>query len=123
MTSGNLFISLIDKNENFSWYFVTLFLEIKRETIMALAKINAVIWNRILYVMSSPSRNTVPNNGPIINPITKNIVNHEMFLTLVFSLLSLAIMDWHGGQKNAWAIPVITLNPIISGTVCAIDRR
>ena len=77
---------------------------------------NAAIWNNILYVMSKPSRNAVPSNGPTINPITKNIVNHEMFFTLFFSVLSLDMMDSHGGQKNACATPVIILTPIISGT-------
>ena len=84
---------------------------------------NAAIWNNILYVMSRFSKNAVPNNGPIMNPITKNIVNQEMFLTRFFSVLSFEIIDSHGGQKNAWATPVIILNPRISGTDCAIDKR
>ena len=69
--------------------------------IIAVARINDAIWNKILYVMSNSSRNTVPSKGPIMNPTTKNIVNQEIFLTLLFSELSLEIMDSHGGQKNA----------------------
>ena len=46
-----------------------------------------------------------------------------MCFTLFFSELSFEIIDSHGGQKNACATPVIILNPIISGTDCATDKR
>ena len=69
--------------------------------ITAAAKMNAAIWNNILYVTSKFSKNAVPSSGPIIKPITKNIVNHEIFFTLFFSVLSFEIMASHGGQKNA----------------------
>jgi hypothetical protein len=92
ITSGNRFISLMDENENRSWCFFTFFLEAKSEEIIAAARMSAAIWNRILYVTSRPSSNTDPSSGPAMNPITKNIVNHEMCFTLFFSELSFEII-------------------------------
>ena len=51
--------------------------------------------------MSTPSSSTDPSNGPTMNPLTKNIVNIEIFFTLFFSELSFEIIDSQGGQKNA----------------------
>ena len=64
-----------------------------------------------------------PINGPIMNPVVKNPVNVAIFLTRVFPLLTFDIIASHGGQKNAWATPVRTLYPIISGTDCEIESR
>ena len=64
-----------------------------------------------------------PINGPIMNPVVKNPVNVAMFLTRVFPLLTFEIIASHGGQKNACATPVSTLQPIISGTDCEIESR
>ena len=123
ITSGNLNICLRDEKENVSSSLLTLPLETSIENMTADIKTYDEISNRNLYDDSISSKKIFPNNGPIINPATKNPVNQEMFLTLSDPELSCEIMDSHGGQKNAWAIPVITLNPIISGTDSAIDKR
>ena len=58
-----------------------------------------------------------------MNPVVKQPVKVAMFLTLVLPLLTFEIIASQGGQKNACATPVITLKPIISGTLCAIESR
>ena len=83
----------------------------------------AAISKITLYVISKLSNRMEPISGPIINPVVKNPVNVAIFRTLVFPLLTLEIIASHGGQKNACATPVITLKPIISGTLCAIDSK
>ncbi len=123
MISGNLTISFIDDMENCLEGFVMWFFDTSTADIMALAKINAVIWNNSLYVKSTFSRSIVPIKGPIINPETKKPANLPMFFTLSLFSLTFAIIDSQGGQKNPWAIPVKILKPIISGTDWAVDNK
>ena len=123
MTCGNLAISLSDEKLNFSCFTVGLFLDRSNDDTSDATRTYAAISKIILYVASKPSRRIEPKSGPIMNPVVKKPVNVAIFLTRVLPLLTFEMIASHGGQKNACATPVITLKLIISGTLCAIDKR
>ena len=123
MTCGNFAISFSDDKEKVSCFTVGLFFDRISDDTKDAISTYAAISKITLYVISKLSNRIEPISGPIINPVVKNPVNVAMFRTRVFPLLTLEIIASQGGQKNAWATPVMTLNPIISGTLCAIESR
>ena len=101
MTCGNFAISFSDDKEKVSCFTVGLFFDRISDDTKDAINTYAAISKITLYVISKLSNRIEPISGPII----------------------LEIIASHGGQKNACATPVMTLNPIISGTLCAIDSR